>query len=291
MGLEAIGAGAAAGTAAGPGYGTLIGAGIGALGSLAGGIISGNAADEASQRQARALQEALAFQKQRYTEAQGNLNPYIQTGTQALGDYAGLVNGMAQPDYTYQQQPFDFDTNSDPGAQRAIQQAQQALNASSIARGAVGGGAIKSMNSEIQNKSNDAFKGAYDRWQGTSRLLQGQADNAYNRANEFQLNKIKATGGIAGAGQDAANALAGVGTQASSNVGNTLGQLGSAQAGGAMGAGNALASGISGLASGIGSGFAAQGAQNSTNDWIQQLLHGGTSGGAQSPASIGAGAA
>lgn len=278
-----IGSGAAGGTAVAPGWGTAIGAGLGALGSIAGGLISANAADEASARQAAALEAALAFQKQRYGEAQQNLNPFIQSGTQALGDYSNLVKGMTQPGYTYQQDPFSFDVNADPGAAYAMQQAQQAINASSIARGAVGGGAVKAMNTAIQDKGLEAFGGAYQRWLERSKLLQGQADNAYNRANEFQLNKIKATGGLAGAGQEAANTLANTGTQASTNVGNTLGSLGSARAGGAVGAGNALASGISGLASGLGAGAVQLQDRNDTNAWIQQMLKGGTSGGITAP--------
>ena len=287
MALDAIAAGAGAGTSAAPGYGALMGAGLGALGSLAGGIISGNAAEDAAARQAAALREALAFQKARYAEAQGNLNPYIQTGTQALGDYAGLVHGMTQPGYDYVQKPFEFNINSDPGAQYAMQQAMQALNASSIARGAVGGGALKSAQAAIQNKALESFGQGFDRWKQESQLRQGQADNAYNRANEFQLNKIKATGAVAGAGQDAANTLAGTGTQASSNVGTTLGSLGSAQAGGTMGMGNALAQGIQGLASGVGSGLAQRSGSVDTQEWIRKLLQPGVSGGVASPSDFG----
>lgn len=283
MALEAIAGGAAAGTAAGPGYGTLIGAGIGALGSLAGGIIGAKASDAASARQARALEAALAFQKQRYAEAQANLDPYIKTGTQALGDYAGLVQGMVQPDYTYEQKPFEFSIGSDPGAQYAMQQAAQAINASSLARGAVGGGAAKSLQSAIQNKAMESFGQGFERWRGESQLRQGQADNAYNRANEYQLNKIKATGAVAGAGQSAAESLSGTGTQASTNIGNTLGSLGSAQAAGAAGYGNALAQGISGLASGLGSGISQRAGYGDTQEWIKKLLQPGVSGGVASP--------
>lgn len=283
MALEAIAGGAAAGTAAGPGYGTLIGAGIGALGSLAGGIIGAKASDAASARQARALEAALAFQKQRYAEAQANLDPYIKTGTQALGDYAGLVQGMVQPEYTYTQKPFEFSIGSDPGAQYAMQQAAQALNASSIARGAVGGGAAKSLQSAIQNKAMESFGQGFDRWKSESEMRRTQADNAYNRANQYQLDRIKATGAVAGAGQSAAESLSGTGTQASTNIGNTLGSLGSAQAAGAAGYGNALAQGISGLASGVGSGIAQRAGYGDTQEWIKKLLQPGVSGGVASP--------
>lgn len=283
MALEAIAGGAAAGTAAGPGYGTLIGAGIGALGSLAGGIIGAKASDAASARQARALEAALAFQKQRYAEAQANLDPYIKTGTQALGDYAGLVQGMVQPEYTYQQKPFEFSVGSDPGAQYAMQQAAQAINASSLARGAVGGGAAKSLQSAIQNKAMESFGQGFDRWKSESEMRRTQADNAYNRANQYQLDRIKATGAVAGAGQSAAESLSGTGTHASTNIGNTLGSLGSAQAAGAAGYGNALAQGISGLASGLGSGISQRAGYGDTQEWIKKLLQPGVSGGVASP--------
>lgn len=287
MALDAIASGAAAGTAAGPGYGTLIGAGIGAIGSLAGGLISAKAADKASARQAAATRAALEFQKQRYAEAQTNLNPYIQTGTQALGDYAGLVRGMVQPDYTYEQKPFEFSVGSDPGAQYAMQQAAQALNASSIARGAVGGGAAKSLQSAIQNKAMESFGQGFDRWKSESEMRRTQADNAYNRANQYQLDRIKATGAVAGAGQSAAESLSGTGTQASTNIGNTLGSLGSAQAAGAAGYGNALAQGISGLASGLGSGISQRAGQQDAESWIRKLLAPGVSGGVAAPNDFG----
>lgn len=264
--------GAGIGTSISPGYGTAIGAGIGALGGLVSGILSGNAAERAAAQQQAQLEAALAFQKERYGEAQTNLNPFIKTGIDANNEYANLVHGMTMPEYTYKQTPFSFDVNSDPGAQYAMQQAQQALNASSIARGAVGGGAAKSMATAIMDKGNESFGNAYQRWLNNSKLLQGQADNAFQRANEFQLNRIKASGDVAGRGQQAAAELSGLGSTAGQTVGNTLGSIGSAQAAGTMGAGNAIASGISGFGSTLGSGIASQSNQQTTADYINKLI-------------------
>ena len=229
--------GASIGTSISPGYGTAIGAGIGAIAGGIGGAMSASAAKKAAAEQAAQLRAAEAYQKERYGEAQTNLNPFITTGTEANSDYANLVHGMSQPDYTYEQKPFSFDENSDPGVQYAMQQAQQALNASSIARGAVGGGAAKSMATAIMDKGNESFGNSYQRWLGTSGLLQKQAENAYDRSNQFQLNRIKATGDIAERGQRAAGDLAGFGSTAGQTIGNTLGSIGSAEAGGTMGAG------------------------------------------------------
>lgn len=76
---------------------------IGAGTDLTGAALAANAANHAADLQSQYLNKALAFEQQRYSDAQGNFAPYIQTGQQSL---AALSNRLANQPSTaslYQQ--------------------------------------------------------------------------------------------------------------------------------------------------------------------------------------------
>jgi hypothetical protein len=214
-----------------------------------------SAAKRAARDQARAIQQGIDFQKGVYSDAQGNLNPYIQSGQQNLGTYQNMLDTAQQPTLNYQQQAFDFNKYKDPSAEYAMQQSAKAMEASALAKGATGGGFAKALQQNQNNLANQAYQNAYGRWQDTSKLMYGQASDQYARDYTAQQARLGQYAGLAGQGLTAASGLAGVGTSAAQNMGSLYGGLGSAQAAGTMGASNALTSGLSGMMSGLAGGI------------------------------------
>lgn len=227
------------------------------VGNLASGLIGSNSATRAAREQARAMQEAVNFQKGVYSDAQGNLNPYIDNGQQNLATYQNKLDNQVQPTLGYTQEDFNFNKFSDPGAQYQAQQAAQAQQASALAKGTMGGGFAKALQTNQNNLANTAYSSAYDRWLKNSQLRYGQASDQYTRDSTFQNQNLDRYGNLASQGMQASTALMGGGQNAASNLANLYSGIGSANAAGVLGSGNAwqgaLKGGLNSLASGIGS--------------------------------------
>jgi X-X-X-Leu-X-X-Gly heptad repeat protein len=215
-----------------------------------------NASKRAAREQARAMQQAVDFQKGVYSDAQGNLNPYIQSGQNNLSEYQNRLDNQTQPTLGYTQEDFNFDKFSDPGAQYQAQQAAQAQQASALAKGVMGGGFAKALQTNQNNLANTAYSSAYDRWLKNSQLRYGQASDQYTRDNTFQQGTLDRYGNLAKQGMDASTALLGGGNSAASNLSSLYSGIGSANAAGTVGSANswmnALNGGISTLSSGLG---------------------------------------
>lgn len=68
---------------------------LGLAGSIAQGVIGNNAASEAAAAGQKAAQQSNQVAQQVYQTNEGNLNPYIQTGTNAQGTLSSLLSGGA----------------------------------------------------------------------------------------------------------------------------------------------------------------------------------------------------
>lgn len=214
-----------------------------------------SAAKRAARDQARAIQQGIDFQRGVYSDAQGNFNPYIQSGQQNLGTYQNMLDTAQQPTLNYQQQAFDFNKYKDPSAEYAMQQSAKAMEASALAKGATGGGFAKALQQNQNNLANQAYQNAYDRWSKTSAMMYGQAKDQYDRDYAYQQNRLGRYGNLATQGLQAAQGLGSIGSGAAQNMGSLYSGLGSAQAAGTLGASNALSSGLTGLMGGLASGL------------------------------------
>lgn len=214
-----------------------------------------SAAKRAARDQARAIQQGIDFQKGVYSDAQGNFNPYIQSGQQNLATYQNMLDTAQQPTLNYQQQAFDFNKYKDPSAEYAMQQSAKAMEASALAKGATGGGFAKALQQNQNNLANQAYQNAYDRWGKTSAMMYGQAKDQYDRDYTAQQARLRQYGALATQGLTAAQQLGSIGSGAAQNMGSLYSGLGSAQAAGTMGASNALTSGLSGMMSGLAGGI------------------------------------
>ena len=232
-----------------------IGMGVSGLGSLVGGLIGSNAAEDAAAAQTRALQEAIALQRQQYETSQKQIAPYVSAGAGALENYRNLASGLTQPGFTYEQKPFSYSNYDNPGARYAMQQAAQAINESSIARGAAGGGTAKAIAQQINDIAGQNYNNAFEQWLKESQLRQGQAENKYARDLGFQNQKIGYQKDIADTGLNASLGGGQLGQRQTESIGGLMGDVGAAKATGKLAGASALTSGVSGLGNAITSGL------------------------------------
>lgn len=190
---------------------------IGGIGSLAGGILGGNASKKSSSQIAGAIQQGIGFQQGNYAQTQGNLQPFIGAGQSALpyllaayGLPGGNAGGIGQAYGAFQQTP---------GYQFPFQQGNLALNRQLASMGLINSGA--------------ALRDASQYNQGL--------------AGQFWQNYLSGLGGLVGAGQQGASTLGQIGAGVGSSVAQGYGNLGGAIGAGTIGQANALQSGFGGL--------------------------------------------
>ena len=211
-----------------PGYNDPVSAALSAGGSLIGGVMSGNAAQDAANTQAQAgaaaQQQLLGIGK----NVSGMYTPYQQTGQLGLNN----LNQMANSGYlTNQFNNQDLNANMAPNYAFQLGQGQQGNLAQANATGGlVGGNAMQGLQAFTQNYAGNAYQNAFNNYQA-------QRTNIYNQ-----------NAGLAGIGQNAvtgsANAQLGVGTQ----ISNITQGIGNAQAAGQIGQANAYGGALSNAA-------------------------------------------
>ena len=166
-----------------------------------------NAANNATNAQATALQQQIALNK-----------PFYDVGV-------GAVNKLST------QAPFDpnsFNYQADPGYAFRLSEGNKALNASAAARGGmISGNALKAAETYGQNMGSQEYQNAYNRY------VQGYGINTAN--NQY----------LANLGQSSANNTANaIGNFGNSSAANTIG-AGNAMAAGQVGAANAYTNALS----------------------------------------------
>src|SRR6185437_13808706 len=85
---------------------SLIAAGVSAVGSIAGGVLGSNAASSAASAEATAAHQASKTQLEMFNDIQKNLAPFLQGGTNALGNLTGVL-GSSTPQYGQHAQPIN----------------------------------------------------------------------------------------------------------------------------------------------------------------------------------------
>jgi hypothetical protein len=225
----------------------LIAASIGAVGNLASSAIQASASRRAAAQQEAAIREGLNKANGIYDEAAGQYDPYTAAGANAASSLPGMVSGMKQPGFDYKQSDFNYDAYKDPGVEVALRSAAQSLNASSLAKGATGGGAMKAMATEQANIAQGGYKNAWERWLGESQMRQGQAESGYTRDADWQNGQFDKTAGIATMGASAASSKAGVLSSKANAQFAPFSEMGGARGAGTVGSANALTNGIGGL--------------------------------------------
>lgn len=219
-------------------------AGVGAAGAIGGSAISAvagskaagkqaDAATDAAQLQKQSADESLAFQKQQYADSVARSQPWVDTGTAALGKINALQPFAA---------PTTVDEQNDPGYQFRLAEGQKALERSAAARGNVlGGGAMKAAERYGQDYSSNEY------------------GNVYNRRMAEYNNNLSQLNTEAGLGQTTATGLNAQGANLGTNVGNTLTNSANAQGNSIQNAAAARASGLVNTGNTVGAGISSAG--------------------------------
>lgn len=234
---------------------SLLGTGLDVAGNVIGAQIQASAAERAAEEQRQAISQGIASGNKYYGQGVAELQPYNAAGATAASQLPGMISGMQQPGFNYQQQDFNFQGHQDPGAEYALQEAAKALNASSIAHGAMGGGAQKAMATEQNNLAQTNYKSAWDRWLDESNLKNTQANQGYQRNFDWQNNRINQTAGLANMGEKSASTQSMLLGDQARNQFAPYESMGSSSAAGTLGYGNAMGKGLNGTLSALGTGL------------------------------------
>ncbi len=203
-----------------------------------GGSIYG--ANQAANIQKGAAEDALDFQREQWTQAQANAQPWITAGQGSVNALAGLMAPGGQlRDTTFTMDDFQ----ADPGYQWRQRQGQNALAAQAAAAGNYGSGNMgTALLDYSQGLASEEYQNAYNRWNTGQNQL-------YNRLSN-----------LAGLGQVANTALTNTGENAASAMGNA-----------SMAGANALASGSANtwnqVMGGLGAYLNYRQAQNAANQY------------------------
>lgn len=178
-------------------------AGIATVGSLLGGKGAKKAAKKAAQAQAQAAQAGIAEQRRQFDVTQGNLQPFLAAGQEALGAQGALLGLKgAEP----QGQAIEQLKNS-PLFRSLFSTGEEAILANASATGGLRGGNVQR---SLADFGSDTL----------AKVIQQQLQNL---------------GGISANGSQTGTNLGSLGSQNSNAISNLMQQQGAATAGGIVG--------------------------------------------------------
>lgn len=201
-----------------------------AAGSVIGGLIQGNASQQAANTQAQAAANAANLQYQMFQQQQANQQPWLQAGGAAVGQMSNLMapGGQMSRLPTSQDILSQFAPNYQFQLQQGLGQAQNAMNATG---GLVSGNALQGLNTFAQNFAGNAYQ------------------NAFNNYQTGQTNIFNRLASIAGLGQNTAGNLMNAGMGTAGAAGKYLTSGAASQAAGQVGQANAFNQGLGNLGS------------------------------------------
>lgn len=202
------------------GWDDLLDFGLNAGASLIGGAISSGASKDAARMQQAGADRAIGEQRRQFDLTRGDLQPWQQAGTDALGR---LRMALGLPGQNGQPQPGGAmgALEMDPGYQFRMDEGQKAIERSAAARGnQLSGATMKAL----------------------TRFGQDYASNEYG-------NVVNRLAGLSGTGQTTANQMGMYGANMAGNVGNLYTQSANAGAAGRVGSGNAFRGAIDDVSS------------------------------------------
>lgn len=218
-----------------PDPGTAITAGS----SIIGGASSSRASRKAADAQVRAAERAEQLQREIFQKQTELAEPFRQAGISSQNELMkllGIGGDATSPEYGMLTRGFgEKDLQMDPGFGFRLREGEKALERMQSARGNfLSGGAIKAGQRYSQDLASQEYM------------------NAFNRAQAQLGTRLGVAGSLYGAGQAAAQQVAGQAGQMGVNVGNLMGQAGQARASGYLGQANALNQALGGVSGAFG---------------------------------------
>lgn len=182
---------------------------IGLVGSIGSSLIGASSARKAASSQERAGDKQLALQREVFDTTTQNFAPFVGGGTNAFNALLS-TQGLGPRPEGFEGLPFS------PGAQFALEQGRDTIEAGAAGRG-------------------NLFSGA------SLKALETLRGGIATQDRENQLNRLSQ---LAGFGQASAGQQAIAGQNLAVGGANALANIGNAQSAGAIGVGNAFQSGI-----------------------------------------------
>lgn len=177
---------------------------MGMIGSLAGGMISDSMLGQGMHRAGVQNQRGIDYLKRGNDQQQENFKPYIKAGQHGLGSYQHLLAQGNQSAMPQQSGAFSFDKWQDPSAQWSMDQANKAIQASMLAKGAAGGGMAKALQANAANLGGQQYQNAFQRYLSQNQQDFGQQQQIYGNQTQNYQNQLAGYGGLASQGQQAA---------------------------------------------------------------------------------------
>lgn len=201
-----------------------------AVATVGSAAISSRAASKAAKAQTQAADQAAQVQREIFQKQTELQEPFRQAGITSQNELLrllGLGGEAGTPGYGSLGQPYTMaDLEMDPGYAFRLKEGEKALERMQSARGGgqgiFSGAAIKAGQRYGQEMASQEYQ------------------NAFNRAQALLGTRLGVLGSMYGAGQTAAQQVAGQAGQMGVNVGNLMTQGGQARASGYLGQANAL---------------------------------------------------
>jgi len=222
--------------------------------SLLSSSMQADAAEDAANIQAGASRAGIDEQRRQFDAIQKLLQPYVQAGTGAIGQFQPFQEAGAQAFQRQQaiagllgpeaQRQAIAGIEQSPGFQANVRQGEEALLQRASATGGLRGGNIQAALAQFRPQ-----------------MLQQEIDKQYGRLGGFAGTGLGVSEALYRGGQASAVNQASQAGALGSNVANLLGQQGAAQAGGELGQARALGQiinlpgQIAGISAGGGGGF------------------------------------
>jgi hypothetical protein len=223
-------------------------------GSLLSSSMQADAAEDAANIQAGASRAGIDEQRRQFDAIQQLLQPYVQAGTGAIGQFQPFQQAGAQAFQQQQalagllgpaaQQEAIAGIEQSPGFQANVRQGEEALLQRASATGGLRGGNIQAALAQFRPQ-----------------MLQQEIDKQYGRLGGFAGTGLGVSEALYRGGQASAVNQASQAGAVGSNVANLLGQQGAAMAGGELGQARAygnllnLPAQFAGMRAGGGGGF------------------------------------
>lgn len=221
------------------------------LGSIIGGNAQARAAKRAAAEANALMREGLDFQKGIYSDSKTNLNPFIEAGQRGAIGFENAITNFTQPTLDFQKKDFTLDNWKDPGYDFRLAEAQKAIEGAAAAKGgALGSGALKSLQGRSQDMASQEYQNAYTRFDNEQKRKFNEAAGIYDRDYQFGNQNIANYGDLSKLGLGAAGTLGGLGQGFGSQVGQTYSNMADNVGTGIMAGGQANANTWNNLFSG-----------------------------------------
>jgi len=229
------------------GYGSV----VAGAGGLVGGLLANSMMGDAAAAANKQYSQGRNYLTDSNNQQRADFQPYMQAGTNALGQYQNTLAAGSGAVNPTQSQDFNFDTFKSPAAQYRIDQANAGINASALAKGNVGGGLAKALASNSQNMASEEYANAFNQYLQKNQQDFGQQQQLWNNANQNWQTQLGGYQNLMGQGLNATSTTGSLANNYANAYNNNLMNQAQMNYGAAADRAGALTGGLNAFTSGI----------------------------------------